>query len=176
MSTRNKPSVLRELTGLLYLLVQEEETLKNHNQSIFILTDCSSLSYLQRNRFSNHKLGEVAIFISTFHNINIYYAPGQSLFWSDLLSRQYNAVYMKDDRMKISQEWSKMIPYISSHHVGKVLSTEHLMDYIFTKPNPEVIDCFAKFTTYQQNVARYHKLKTIPLGRLPAEIEFLCEI
>ena len=83
---------------------------------------------------------------------------------------------MKDDRMKISQEWSKMIPYISSHHVGKVLSTEHLMDYIFTKPNPEVIDCFAKFTTYQQNVARYHKLKTIPVGRLPAEIEFLCEI
>ena len=42
LSTRNKPSVLRELTGLLYLLVQEEQTLKNHHQRVFILTDCSS--------------------------------------------------------------------------------------------------------------------------------------
>ena len=55
LSTRNKPSVLRELTGLLYLLIQEEQTIKNHNQRVFILTDCSSLSYLQRNRYVNHK-------------------------------------------------------------------------------------------------------------------------
>ena len=80
MSTRNKPSVLRELTGLTYLLVQEELTLKDHKQSIFLLTDCSSLAYLQRNRFADHKLGEVAIFLNTFRNLNVYYAPGQSLF------------------------------------------------------------------------------------------------
>ena len=136
-STRNKPSVLRELTGLTYLLVQEELTLKDHKQSIFLLTDCSSLAYLQRNRFAYHKLGEVAIFLNTFRNLNVYYAPGQSLFWSDLLSRQFNSVYMQDDRMLISKEWSKVVPYISSKHVGKCLSTEHLMDYIFHKPNSE---------------------------------------
>ena len=80
LSTRNKPSVLRELTGLLYLLIQEEQTIKNHPKRVFILTDCSSLSYLQRNRYANHKLGEMAIYISTFHNINIFYTPGQTLF------------------------------------------------------------------------------------------------
>ena len=176
LSTRNKPSVLRELTGLLYLLVQEEQTLKNHHQRVFILTDCSSLSYLQRNRYADHKLGEVAIFISTFHNINIYYTPGQNLFWSDLLSRQFNEVYMSNDKMKISQQWAKMVPFISSHHVGKLWSTEHLMDYIFTRPNPEVIDCFSKQTVYQQNLNRYHKLKTIPARRIPAEIDFLVEV
>ena len=74
--------------------------------------------------------------------------------------------------MLISKEWSKVVPYISSKHVGKCLSTEHLMDFIFHKPNSKVIDCFARFTPYEQNVARYHKLKTIPLGRLPAELDF----
>ena len=69
-----------------------------------------------------------------------------------------------------------MVPNISSKHIGKTLSTEHLMDYIFHRPNSEVIDCFAKFTTYEQNIARYHKLTTIPLGKLPCELDFLCEI
>ena len=53
--TRNKPAVLRELIGLTYLLVQEEKLLKNHN-------DCSSLAFLQRNRFRDNKLGEIAIY------------------------------------------------------------------------------------------------------------------
>ena len=176
LSTRNKPSVLRELTGLLYLLIQEEHTIKNHLKRVFILTDCSSLSYLQRNRYSNHKLSEMALYISTFQNINIFYTPGTSLFWSDLLSRQYNEVFMGNDKMKISQEWAKMVPYISSHHVGKLMSTEHLMDFLFARPNAEVIDCFSKYTVYNQNLNRYHKLKTIPKGRIPAEIDFLVEV
>ena len=83
---------------------------------------------------------------------------------------------MGNDKMKISQEWAKMVPFISSRHVGKLWSTEHLMDYLFARPNPEVIDCFSKHTIYQQILNRYHKLKTIPIGRIPAEIDFLCEV
>ena len=77
--TRNKLEVLRELIGLTYLLVQEENLLKNHQNSIFLLTDCSSLAFLQRNRFSGHKLAEIAIYLNTFRNLNIYYAPGVTL-------------------------------------------------------------------------------------------------
>ena len=69
-----------------------------------------------------------------------------------------------------------MVPFISSRHVGKLWSTEHLMDYLFTRPNSEIIDCFSKHTTYQQNINRYHKLKNIPCGRIPAEIDFLVEV
>ena len=36
--------------------------------------------------------------------------------------------------------------------------------------------CFSKFTTYEQNIHRYHKLKTIPVGKLPAELDFLVKI
>ena len=172
LSTRNKPSVLRELTGLIYLLIQEEHTIKNHPKRVFILTDCSSLSYLQRNRYSNNKLGEMALYISTFQNINIFYTPGQTLFWSDLLSRQYNEVFMGNNKMNISKEWAKMVPYISSKHVGKLISTEHLMDFLFARPHAEVIDCFPKYTVYNQNLHRYHKLKEIPQGRIPAELDF----
>ena len=78
--------------------------------------------------------------------------------------------------MKISQEWAKMVPFISSRHVGKLWSTEHLMDYLFARPNPEIIDCFSKHTIYQQNLNRYHKVKNIPIGRIPAEIDFLCKV
>ena len=69
-----------------------------------------------------------------------------------------------------------MVPYILSHHVGKLWSTEHLMDFLFARPNAEVIDCFSKHTVYQQNLNRYHKLKTIPKGQIPAEIDFLVEV
>ena len=41
----------------------------------------------------------MALYISTFNNINIFYTPGQTLFWSDLLSRQYNEVYMENNKM-----------------------------------------------------------------------------
>ena len=57
-----------------------------------------------------------------------------------MLSRQYNSVFMHDDRVLISKEWSKVVPNISSKHIGKCLSTEHLMDYVFHKPTSEVVD------------------------------------
>ena len=55
-ATRNKPSVLKELLGLTYLLVQDEALLKEHNKGVLLLTDFSSLAYLQRNRFADNKL------------------------------------------------------------------------------------------------------------------------
>ena len=118
----------------------------------------------------------MALYISTFNNINIFYTPGQTLFWSDLLSRQYNEVYMENNKMNISREWAKMIPYILSKHVGKLISTEHLMDFLFARPHAEVLDCFPKYTVYNQNLNRYHKLKEIPQGRIPAELDFLVEV
>ena len=118
----------------------------------------------------------MALYISTFSNINIFYTPGQTLFWSDLLSRQYNEVYMENNKMNISKEWAKVIPYISSKHVGKLISTEHLMDILFARPHPELLDCFPKYTVYNQNLNRYHKLKEIPQGRIPAELDFLVEV
>ena len=78
--------------------------------------------------------------------------------------------------MNISKEWAKVIPYISSKHVGKLISTEHLMDILFARPHPELLDCFPKYTVYNQNLHRYHKLKEIPPGRIPAELDFLVEI
>ena len=83
---------------------------------------------------------------------------------------------MGNDKMNISKEWAKMIPYISSKHVGKLISTEHLMDFLFARPHAEVIDCFQKYTVYNQNLNRYHKLKEIPQGRIPAELDFLVEV
>ena len=72
---------------------------------------------------------------------------------------------MKDDRTEIS-----------SNHIGKTISNEHLIDFIFTKPISEKVDCFSKYKSYDHNLHRYHKLESIPVGKLPEELDFLFDI
>ena len=88
--------------ALIFTLMQNESVIRAHTSKVLILTDCIGLSYVFRLKDSSSKLLEVALYIGTFSNIFVRYSTGASLFLADLLTRQYNKVYLNEDQEKIS--------------------------------------------------------------------------
>ena len=115
------------------------------------------------------------MFIDTFSNVSINYSPGKSLFWSDLLSRQYNKVILDDCRTRISKEWSQILPPISKKMVGITLTPKYISDFILSNPTKERLDCFCKIQSYEQNLQRYFTLKNIDKSN-PKELDFLAQL
>merc|ERR1711954_582682 len=144
-----------------------------------LLTDCIGLSTILRNRGVNQKMLEYALYISTFSNLALRYTVGSSLFLCDLLIRQFNKVFLHDDKQKLSEVWAKFSPPLKKEHVGAELSPQMLSDLLLVEPQKEVIDCFAKRKFYSQSLSRYHKRNDQHLGSIdpiPVECDFLASL
>ena len=68
---RNKSSSFRELLGILWGITALEGEIRSHGADVVILSDCTSLSLLIRQKFHNIRLLEISIFLGSFTNISV---------------------------------------------------------------------------------------------------------
>ena len=120
------------------------------------------------------------ILIGTFNNISVKYSIGSSLFFADLITRQFNRVYLENERTKLSEMWGQMLPPLKKEHVGSVISPQMLTDLLVSKPPfGEYIDIFSKRKFYNQSLTRYHGDKNGVMSILepiPTELSFLADL
>ena len=65
-SSRNKGSSKRELISLSFALIENEALIRNHEASVLMLSDASSLQLIQRGKTSNTIFAELGCLISSF--------------------------------------------------------------------------------------------------------------
>ena len=87
-SDRNKASSFRKAMALMFALIRNEASIKNHHAQVIALTDCIGLSQILRSSNNNSKPLEYAIYLSTFSNLSVRYSVGSSLCLADLLTRE----------------------------------------------------------------------------------------
>ena len=153
---RRAPS-FREALANIYVLIQNEDTIKCHPQQVVLLSDCLGLSYLLRNKSHNEKLLDYSMYLSTFTNLRIHYTTGSSLFLTDLLSRQYNKIVLKNSKQLISKTWGEFLPPLKHKFVGTEISPAMLQDLLNYDQQAEWADIWTKRSFYSQSLSRYHK-------------------
>merc|ERR1711954_4168 len=179
IADRRKCAPMRESLAMIFALMENEATIKSHPGQCTLLTDCIGLSTILRNRGVNQKMLEYALYISTFSNLAVRYTVGSSLFLCDLLTRQYNKIFLHDDKQNLSEVWAKFSPPLKKEHVGATITPQMLSDLLLVEPQKEVIDVFAKRKFYNQSLSRYHKPNYQHLGQIdpiPVEIDFLASL
>ena len=145
--------VQKENMSLMFSLFKGETYIRANTTETWSLCDASSLQYIQRSKAYNSKQYNQSIFISSLPRLNIYYVSGKSLLISDVMSRQIQDIYLKNDNA-LSEEISKLIPPLCNLPIENMtkLSNEHLTDYLLRYPRKEVIDVYSKRFHYHQNV------------------------
>ena len=177
---RNKASSFREAIALMFALISNEAQIKSHESQVIVLTDCIGLSQILRSSNSNSRLLEFAVFLGTFSNISVRYAIGSSLFFADLITRQFNRIHLENDKAQLSEMWGQLQPPVKKEHFGSVISPEMLTDLLISKPPfQEYLDVFSKRKFYSQSLTRYHGAKNGVMDILepiPTELSFLADL
>ena len=124
-SVRNRGAARRELVGLSFALVENEGVIRNHPSATLMLSDASSLQLIQRGRTSNTIFSEIGCLISSFDNLGVYYTSGSALFLSDLFSRNFNEVLLKNGS-NLSKEFESLLPNLPSVPKQKILTPNKL--------------------------------------------------
>ena len=173
---RNKPASHRELLAMVFSLISLENTIKAHQSPVIMLSDCISLQLVARGKFSDNKMLEISLYLSTFENLSIRYFSGAHLFFCDLLSRSFNEVYIKNDR-NLSKEWSQILPPVKGTD-GVNIRPALITDYVLANPSEELIDCFAKSDFYSQSKTRYFNLtmQDALSQNVPKELGFMASL
>ena len=176
---RRKPAPIREALAMVYGLIENECTIKSHPLQVVLMTDCIGLSTILRSKGTNQKMLEYALFLSTFNNLHVRYTVGSSLFYCDLLTRQFNKVHLCNDVERISEVWANFPPPVQKRFIGAELTPQMLSDLLLASPFRERLDCFAKRAYYNQQLSRYHKRNETHLvssDPVPVEAEFLSDL
>ena len=77
-ATRNKSAAFRELMSIISGVTDLETIIRSHESEVIILSDSISLSLIARQKFTNNRLLEISIFLSTFSNLTISLAQHSS--------------------------------------------------------------------------------------------------
>ena len=145
------PSVVREAATLMWAIGDCETHIRACEAPFTILTDCSCLQYIQRTKYHTSRFFEYSIALSQFNNIEVLFIPGHLNVTSDLLSRQFQNVYINNDS-SLSEQQSRLIPPMPKSIKKKIasLTNEELTKYILSSPPPEYIDLHDKQKMYTQ--------------------------
>ena len=164
----------------MFALISNEAQIKSHESQVIVLTDCIGLSQILRSSNNNSRLLEFAVFLGTFSNLSVRYAVGASLFFADLITRQFNRIHLENDKAKLSEMWGQLQPPVKKEHYGSVISPEMLTDLLISKPLfGEYLDVFSKRKFYSQSLTRYHGAKNGVMDILepiPTELSFLADL
>ena len=147
--------VQKENMGLMFSLFKGESYIRSNKVETWSLCDASSLQYIQRSKQYNSKQYNQSIYMSSLPRLQIYYVSGKSLLLSDIMSRQFQDIYLKNNN-ELSEQISKLIPPLQNLDIKNLtkLSSEHLTDYLLRFPRQEVIDVYPKKYKYHQDVHR----------------------
>ena len=108
---------------------------------------------LIRNKNYNSRQYTDAIYVSSLPRLNIFYVNGKSLLLSDVLSRQFQSVYLKNN-FELSKHMAKIITPLQNLNIQDFtkISNENLVDYILSNPREELVDVWPKKFRYAQPV------------------------
>ena len=96
--------VQKENMSLMFSLFKGESYIRANTTETWSLCDASSLQYIQRSKAYNSKQYNQSIFISSLPRLNIYYVSGKSLLIPDVMSRQFQDIFLKNNKA-LSEEF-----------------------------------------------------------------------
>ena len=173
-ASRNKSSAFRELLAIVSGVSDLEHIIRQHRSEVVVMSDSISLSLLTRQKYSNNRLMEIALYLSSFGNLSVLYLPGSAQFMSDALSRQFDRVFLANTGSNISQYFAELLPPVNRKNIGQKLSPEQLKDLLLNHSYNEKIDVFCKRSYYAMNSHRYMNVKELANPRkIPVELDFL---
>ena len=145
--------VQKESMALSFALQKGEPYIRGNTKETLCLCDASSLQYIRRSKLYHSKQYNDAIYISSLPRLSVLYTSGRSLLLSDILTRQFQNIYLKNN-LSLSQEMTKLIPPLNQLKIKELtkLNSELLTDYILSTPRQELIDVWPKRMFYKQNV------------------------
>ena len=145
------PSVIRESATLMWAIGASEPYILATEGSFTALTDCSCLQFISRSKFHHSRFYEYSVALSQYPSLEILYIPGFLNATSDLLSRQFQDVFLTSDSA-LSEKQSRLIPPMTKTMRSKILSLSHeeLTRYILSSPPAEYVDCHDKKLLYHQ--------------------------
>ena len=112
-AARNKSAAFRQLLAIVSGVTDLESTIRGHQSEVVILSDSISLSLLIRQKFSNNRLLEISLYLSSFNNLSIVYFPGSAQFFADALSRQFDRVYLENKSENLSKYFGELHPLVN---------------------------------------------------------------
>ena len=154
---RSYSPVQREGMALFYGLAKAETFIRNSNAETLVLSDASSIQWIMRTKQHNSRAYEQMLMLSSLPNINLFYTNGKSLLLVDVLTRQYQDVFLKNNAA-LSPIQASFIPPLGRHRIPNLtkLSNEKLVDFMLSEPETELIDVYDKKELYHQNVHESH--------------------
>merc|ERR1711923_496855 len=139
------PSVAREAMGVSYGLKKLEGLIRSHEKRTVLFTDCSALIFLSRAGSYNSKYLEMALFISSFPNLEVVSFPGRFMVLCDLGSRLfYSYTFRKDGSKGISELFSKIYPLAPKSFDFKKLSNREIALLLLNFDRREKLDVFSR--------------------------------
>merc|ERR1712215_209777 len=165
-ASRNKSAAFREMLAIVTGVTDKEFVIRSHKTDVVILSDSILLSMITRKKFTQNKLLEIAIFLSTFSNLSVQYFPGTGQFFADSLSRQFDKVYLEDKTSNISKYFAEIQPLTNRKYIGCRLNTYQFRDLLLRHSYKENIDVFSKREFYSMNSHCYMNYKELKSPRI----------
>ena len=149
----NYAPVAKESRAFMFALAHGESLIRNNTLETWVLSDSSSIQHIARNKNYNSRQYTDAIYVSSLPRLNIFYVNGKSLLLSDVLSRQFQSVYLKNN-FELSKHMAKIITPLQNLNIQDFtkISNENLVDYILSNPREELVDVWPKKFRYAQPV------------------------
>ena len=139
-----QPSVTRESLGIVYCLRKNEPLIRSHPPKTILFTDCSSLIFLPRASSYNMKYYEMALYLSSFPQLDIVSFPAKNMFLCDLGSRLfYDYTFQRSGSAGISELFAKIYPLAPAQCDYTKISNRELSLLLFTFQRKEWIDVLA---------------------------------
>ena len=165
----NKAIVIKELIAMLFEVSSLESIIRSSTKKVVLFTDSLPLSFLHRNKNYGSLFHEAAIFLSSFPNLEILFISGKIPAFSDILTRQFQEVYMNTDS-PLSQQWLQVPPPLSKLD-GLCLNHEDLCAFLLKEPSQEpTFDVWAQSVKYRQRV--HLTYLNHMLSVVPTDLEF----
>ena len=76
-SELNYAPVTKESRAFMFGLAHGENLIRNNNRETWVLSDCSSIQHISRNKNFNSRQFTDSIFISSLPRLNIFYVSGK---------------------------------------------------------------------------------------------------
>ena len=138
----HQPSVLREAAGLVWAAEKCKEFMLQSTKPTGLVTDCSALTAIRRNRDFQHRFFQYAIFLSDL-NMQVLFCPGKLLSVSDELSRSFQNCIVENNN-PISEKQASIFPPIPVEIRQKMalMTPGEVTDYLLGSLPPENVDIF----------------------------------
>ena len=157
---RSYSAVQRENIAFFFGVQKFDSYLRNSATDNCILSDASGIQWLSRTKNYNSRSYEQMLYLCSIPNLEVLFCSGKALLLVDLLSRQYQDVFL-NNRNPLSEIQSFFIPPISRAKIDSLarMTNEEMVDFIMSTPEPELVDVYDKRKMYHQNVHSTHVTK-----------------